>query len=419
MSANFRRLLSGRILSNIGSCFYNVSLIWLIYHITGNTLYTGLTGFLALAPMMLQFLVGPLIEKFNKKILLIVTETGQLITVMIAFILYETIWHHVGALIFLTPVVAILTLFSNPAEMTLIPEFVEKNKLSAANSLMNVTYQTLQIVFTSLVGIFITFINPLFLYIFSVVFNAGSAVCFSLIRMQAHPAVSSENHDSVSGLAAGFRNYRLSLASGFKIVRRTFIGRILPATIVANLILGMLTAVLPAYTASRGGSQWFGFFQSAETAGLLAGAALAPLFKNSPLGRITIIGFMFSGLTWMVSFISANNVLSVSFYALSFVSIGVTNILYVSAIQTAVPQQRLAQIYTIIVSIGAGMTPFGSLAGGELGQIWSPTPVFISIGVTFLFISAYWSVDALLRRMPPAEQLGTGDYTVTLDHPEK
>lgn len=419
MSVNFWKLLSGRILSNIGDCFYNVSLIWLIYHLTGNTFYTGLTGFLVLAPMMLQFLVGPLIEKFNKKLLLIATEAGQLITVILAFALYETVWHHVGALIFLTPVVAFLTLFSNPAEMTLIPQFVDKNRLAAANSLMNVAYQTLQIVFTSLVGVLLVFINPLFLYIFSVLFNAGSALCFSLIRLRSDKTPAAEQDDPAGGLATGFRNYRRSLAEGFQIVRQTFLSRLLPATIIANLVLGVLAAVLPAYASSRGGSQWFGFFQSAETAGLLAGAAIAPLLKNIPLGRITVIGFMVSGLAWLVSFFSAYNALSISLYTLSFIPIGVTNILFVSAIQRAVPEQKLAQIYTIIVSIGAGMTPIGSLAGGELGRIWSLTPVFVSIGITFLFVSAYWFGDALLRKMPPAEQLGTGNYTVTLDQPEK
>ncbi|WP_010631079.1 MFS transporter [Sporolactobacillus vineae] len=419
MSVNFWKLLSGRILSNIGDCFYNVSLIWLIYHLTGNTFYTGLTGFLVLAPMILQFLVGPLIEKFNKKLLLIATEAGQLVTVLAAFVLYETVWHHVGALIFLTPVVAFLTLFSNPAEMTLIPQFVDKNKLAAANSLMNVTYQTLQIVFTSLVGVLLIFISPLFLYIFSVLFNAGSALCFSLIRLRSNKTPVTEQADSAAGLVSGFKNYRRSLAEGFQTVSQTFIGRLLPATVVANLVLGTLTAVLPAYASSRGGSQWFGFFQSAETAGLLAGAAMAPIMKNIPLGRMTIFGFTVSGLAWLVSFFSANNALSVLLYAFSFVPIGVTNILFVSAIQRAVPQQKLAQIYTIIVSIGAGMTPVGSLAGGELARIWSLTPVFISIGVTFLFVSAYWFGDALLRKMPPAEQLGTGNYTITLDRPEK
>jgi Bacterial protein of unknown function (DUF894). len=419
MSTNFWKLLSGRAFSNIGVCFYNVSLIWLIYHITGNTFYTGLTGFLVFAPQMFQFLVGPIIETFDKKLLLILTEAGQLITVVAASILYSTVWQNVWALIFLTPVAAILTLFSNPAEMTLIPQFVDKNKLAAANSLMNVTYQTLQIVFTSLVGVLLVFINPLFLYIFSVLFNAGSALCFSLIRLRSDKTQATEQDDSTGGLASGFRNYRRSLAEGFQIVHQTFLGRLLPATIIANLVLGTLIAVLPAYASSRGGSQWFGFFQSAETAGLLAGAAMAPIVKNIPLGRITVFGFMVSGLAWLVSFFSAYNALSISLYALSFFPIGVTNILFVSAIQRAVPEQKLAQIYTIIVSIGAGMTPIGSLAGGELGRIWSLTPVFISIGITFLFVSAYWFGDALLRKMPPAEQLGTGNYTVTLDQPEK
>lgn len=183
MSVNFWKLLSGRIFSNIADCFYNVSLVWLIYHTTGNTFYTGLTGFLVLVPMMLQFLVGPLIKNFNKKMLLAATEAGQILMVSAAFVLYSILWHSVWAFMILTPVVAILTMFSNPAEMTLIPQFVQENRLSTANTLMNVTYQTLQILFTSLVGILLAFFNPLHLYIFSVLFNICSTICFLQIRM--------------------------------------------------------------------------------------------------------------------------------------------------------------------------------------------------------------------------------------------
>lgn len=419
MSFNFWKLLSGRILSNIGDSFYNVSLIWLIYHITGNTFYTGLTGFLVLAPMMLQFLIGPLIERYNKKFLLIITESGQFITVAAAFILYQTVWPNVGALIFLTPVVAILTMFSNPAEMTLIPQFVRENKLAAANSLMNVTYQTLQIIFTSLVGVLLVFINPLLLYILSILFNAGSAICFSLIHLTAAKTFKHEKNSAVKGLAASFKNYIQTLTGGIQMVRKTFIAKLLPATIVANLVFGMLSAVLPAYASLRGGSQWFGFFQSSETAGLLAGAALAPLLKKIPLGRITIFGFMFSGLTWLTSFFSGNNLFSVILYAASFIAIGVTNILFISAIQRAVPQQSLAQIYTIIVSFGSCMTPVGSLAGGQIAQFWSVRPIFLSVGIALLLVSAYWSGQTLLRRMPPAEQLGNGIYSIVTPLPKK
>ncbi|RYL92823.1 MFS transporter [Sporolactobacillus sp. THM19-2] len=411
MTLNFWKLLSGRIFSNVGDCFFNVSLIWLIYHITGNTFYTGITGFLVLTPMMLQFLAGPLIEKFDKKKLLIATEAGQIMTVIAAFSLYTTVWHHVLAFIVFTPVVAILSLFSNPAEMTLIPRFVASQKLSSANALMNITYQTLQIVFTALVGAMLIFFNPLHLYLFSVLFNVCSAACFFLIRMD--PRVIRHEDSDKKTLKDMLSDYTRSLVSGFTSVRQSFISRFIPATMICNMLFGMLNAVLPAYAEGCGGAQWFGFYQSAETLGMLAGAALAPVLKNIPLGKLTAGSFFISGIVWLFSYFTGNTIISLALYAASFPAIGVTNILFVTAIQRAVPGDQLAQVYTIIISAGSCAMPLGSLAGGQIAYLWGVTPAFTGLGLSFLFLSIYWFSQKILRHMPPADQLGTGAYTIS------
>ncbi|TGB00155.1 MFS transporter [Sporolactobacillus shoreae] len=413
MTLNFWKLLSGRVASNIGQCFYNVSLVWLIYHITRNTFYTGLTGFLVLMPMILQFLVGPLIEKFEKKKLLIATEAGQIFTVVIAFTLYSTVWHSVWALIFLTPVVAILSMFSNPAEMTLIPEFVEEGKYATANSLMNVTYQTLTIIFTSLVGVLLIYVNPLTLYVTSIVFNAAAILPFFFMHLSKNRKVADDPvRRAIRPLIA---EYVHSLTGGIRNFHRSFILKFLPATIIANCVFGMLSAVLPAYAMMRGGSQWFGIYQSAETLGILMGASLAPIIQKFPLGKITIYGGIVGSVCWLLSFFSVNNYWSVLFYTVSLLFIGVTNILFVSGLQKAVPKEDLAQFFTIMTSFGGFGMPLGSLAGGQIAQLWGIVPIFISVGLSFLFISIYWLSQKILRQMPAVDKLGSGIYMVYTD----
>lgn len=415
MSVNFWKLLFGRMFSNIGSCFYDVSLIWLIYHLTGNTFYTGLAGFLVLVPMMFQFLVGLLIEKFNKKELLIATEIGQIFTVLMAFLLYSTIWPSVWALIFLTPIAAILSMFSNPAEMTLIPQFVDEDKYSQANSLMNVTYQTLTVVFTSLVGVLLAFFYPLTLYALSLLFNICAGICFFTIYTEGKPG---ENGSSEKeSMIRSIREYRHTLISGLNVYSHSFLFKFLPVTVIANLVFGMLNAVLPAYAASRGGSQWYGFYQSAETLGILIGAALVPSLKNIPLGELTIGGFFMSSVFWTISFVTGNNYLSIIFYAASLVAPGITNILFISSIQKVVPKEHLAQFYTLLVSFGACATPLGSLSGGQIAHLWGNGPIFIGISAAFLLVSVYWLAERILRKMPAAGQLGTGEYAIyTAEH---
>ncbi|MCO7174565.1 MFS transporter [Sporolactobacillus kofuensis] len=410
MSINFWKLLSGRALSTIGMSLYNVSLVWFIYHLTKNTFYTGLASFLVLAPMMFQFLAGPLIEHLDKKKLLWMTELGQVISVIAAYLLFTTLWHSIGSLLLLTPVVAVLSMFSNPAEMSLIPEFVNEDHYAAANTLMNVTYQTFTIIFTSLSGLLILFLSPLSIYLLSIFFNICSILIFFQInRNKSQQNLPSEHPYSLTNNLSSYWN---NLTSGFQIVRHSFIVQFLPATIVANLTFGMLNATLPAYASWRGGPQWYGFYQSAETIGILIGSALAPALKKFPLGYLVILGFLMGGCSWLVSFFTSINSLSLILYAVSLIPTGMTNILFVAALQKAVSQKYLAQIYTIMISAGGCAMPLGSLIGGQLAQSAGLAPIFISIGASFVFVSLYWLIVPTLRRMPETNQLGSGQYTI-------
>ncbi|MDF2910265.1 MAG: major facilitator superfamily, partial [Sporolactobacillus laevolacticus] len=98
------------------------------------------------------------------------------------------------------------------------------------------------------------------------------------------------------------------------------------------------------------------------------------------------------------------------------VAIGVTNILFVSAMQKAVPQERLAQIYTILISFGGCAMPLGSLSGGQIAHLFGNTPIFLSVGVAFLFVSICWLSSKILRQIPATEHVGCGNYTI---YPEK
>ncbi|MFC7188623.1 hypothetical protein ACFQL7_01320 [Halocatena marina] len=48
----FRRLLVGRAVSILGDGLYSVAAMWLVYDLTGSTMYTGLAGALALVSVV-------------------------------------------------------------------------------------------------------------------------------------------------------------------------------------------------------------------------------------------------------------------------------------------------------------------------------------------------------------------------------
>ncbi len=85
---SFLFLLLGRVVTNIGDSLYYVASMWLVFELSHNPFYTGLAGFLILVPKVLQFLIGPLVDRWRVKPILISTQVLQavlLVTIPIAY----------------------------------------------------------------------------------------------------------------------------------------------------------------------------------------------------------------------------------------------------------------------------------------------------------------------------------------------
>ena len=93
----FRRLFAGRVITNVGDSLYFIGAMWLVYSLTGDPFYTGLAGFLTMAPGAFQFLAGPLVDRWSIRRTLVGTQVVQALvvaTIPIAHVLGAlTVWH--------------------------------------------------------------------------------------------------------------------------------------------------------------------------------------------------------------------------------------------------------------------------------------------------------------------------------------
>src|SRR5690625_4530642 len=113
---NFSVLISGRILTNIGDSLYAVASMWLVYDLTQSNFFTGLAGFLTMAPVALQFLIGPLIDQTEHKSILIYSQMIQAILLMLIPIAYVfdvlTVW----LVLIVNPLASIIQQFVYPTQ---------------------------------------------------------------------------------------------------------------------------------------------------------------------------------------------------------------------------------------------------------------------------------------------------------------
>ena len=136
---NFRRLVTGRLISQTGDWFNSVALFTLLLSLTGSGEAVGLVLIIKLLP---QFFVGPVAgvvaDRFNRKTIMIVADLLRGVLVL-GFLLVdrpEQVWivYVVAAL------EIIISSFFEPAESAAVPMIVSREELVSANALSGASW---------------------------------------------------------------------------------------------------------------------------------------------------------------------------------------------------------------------------------------------------------------------------------------
>lgn len=82
-NTQFKRLYTGHAASKVGDELYFVAAMWLVHVMTGSTLFTGITAFIARFPGAVGFLVGPVVDRAPLRRLLVSAELAQAAVVLL------------------------------------------------------------------------------------------------------------------------------------------------------------------------------------------------------------------------------------------------------------------------------------------------------------------------------------------------
>lgn len=409
-SRNFILLISGRIVTNLGDSLYAVASMWLVYELTKSNFFTGLAGFLTAAPIALQFLIGPLIDRLEHRSILIYSQMFQ--AVLLAVIPVAYYFDVLSAWIVLTicPLASMIQQFVYPTHFSILPRIVDKESLTKANSVMTSTYQLLDLILLGVSGIIIAIMGAVAVYMLDSVAFLIAMTLFYYLKFPGMKDVDKESDSNIS-LKEEWRNYKLDLKEGYLFIKKSFIPKFLLAAIIANFVIGGVSAILPDYAAIRGGSHIYGWYLGSMSGGLLVGSLLANLFNKIPLGKVTIIGFFISGVSWIFSGIIDITILSIIFYGISYISIGLTNVLFLSSLQNILPRHVLGRVFSFVAGATMIASPLGSLIGGSIATFTGSFVVFMSGSLGILFVSLYWVIIPRLRNLPSPANFG-GDGTL-------
>lgn len=379
---------------------YYVAAMWLVYRLGGSAFYSGLAGFLILLPQAFQFLIGPAVDRYQIRKLLIVSQMGQAVLLSLIPIAYFSGVLAVWMILTVMPFVSFLDQFSFPAEQALIPRIVAKEDRVAANSWMSLAYQGTDTAFNAVGGAVLLGVGTISLYLADIVTFLFAAWLFKMLVLPKQEIIL---HSPL--FRQQVTTYFRDLKDGFRVVLHSVLGRIIVTGTVTNFTLGALTAILPAYADSLGGSESYGFLLAGSAAGSLTGAAVAPVFSRLATGRLLIVSYFLGFCFWLLSVFVPSDILKVLCFSASMLPLGLNNVIGYTLMQNVAPRHLLARSTSVMVSIATCTMPLGSLCGGALGNVIGPTAVFLAASGGFLFIAIYVLMVPVLRRLPASQKI--------------
>ncbi|HGO1808628.1 TPA: MFS transporter [Staphylococcus aureus] len=396
-SLNFSLLFIGRIITNLGDSLYYVISMWLVYHLTHSSFYSGIAGFLILLPETLQFMIGPIISRFSHKALLIYVQVIQSVLLLIIPILSLFGYLNIYILFICIFLSSVINQFNYPTHISLLPNIVDKRDLTKANSLMTIAYQGTDTIFNSISGLLLSFMGAMLLYIYNSFLFILVAIIFLFLKIPKTPKINSNSMTFVF--------YLKTLKNSISFVFSTIIIKLLYGFILLNFLTGILFAILPAYSYIEGGkAYYYGFYLTAMSIGILLGALTANYFDRFKLGKLHILLFLFSSICFLI-FIYSNSIMSFIFFSLSWVTFGISNVLLLSTAQKILKSEDLSIIYTVINSLSIFSMPIGSIFSGVLSFFISPKALMFLCALLFFTVALIWFMVKDLRNLSKSDTI--------------
>ena len=397
---NFSLLLFGRLITNFGDSIYSIATLTLIYTLTKSTFYSGITLFLISFTAILQIFISPIINKFNVKRFLIISQLLQaIILLVITYLIYVNKLQITMLIIFIV-CISFINQIVYPIQLALLPKIVKQEDLVKANSLFSIAYQGSDALFNSIGGYIISIFGTIFAFIInSITFFINSTLFIFL----SDDLSKNENTNTIQ------ENYFSKLSSGIKIWNTPLLKPLLIGIIIINFSTSSLLTLLPEYSET---SYFYGVLLSASGLGILIGAFLSnsQTLKNIRLSTLYTTFTLGIALSWGSLSILNNNsitnkIINFLLFLFGWILIGILNTYSQTMIQCIISKDKLDISMSTMIGLSIAFSPLGALLSGVLSIKYSIKTIIIITSLLILSIFLFWLFNKNIRSLPSFSKL--------------
>ncbi|PSR27911.1 MAG: hypothetical protein C7B46_19210 [Sulfobacillus benefaciens] len=287
----FLFLITGQFVSSVGNNFYTLAIYWYVLAVTHSRFDVLVIGMTQTLPAVGSLFWGGLIDRFDRRLLMIVSDGGRFGVAAFLFgvthwVAHPSIWL-LGAMVLLLK--SLGTLFG-PSASAFLPTMIADDQIAAATGLFKAATGVASLIGVSVGGILMAVYGPPTLFALDSLTFVVSVLSIVLIRAVGPVMASSK---------------RVSLRSAWKTGLRVLWGalwirRFVVVAMMANLVLVPLEMVLPQWVQGplRGTPTTLGWLNTAFLVGFIGGAVTVAWTRRWPVARV--MGLAFFGMGALV-----------------------------------------------------------------------------------------------------------------------
>ncbi len=336
-----------------------VTFAWIVWQVTQNPLYLAYLGLAQGVPLVLfQLFGGVLADRTNRLRLLIATQTFTALTLTTAFVLTVSGRVDVQLLLALAALSSVFRAFDEPSRLALIPQLIDRERLSNAIALGSIPWQAGRMIGPSITGLLIA--------------AFGGTVGFGIAAASSYAALVLYSRLQVRGPGpvSDGRRVHSQLLEGVSFVARQFVFASLVGLAMFNALFGVsYITLLPIYADwyFKTGSAGYGLLNAAHGAGALAGTLTIATIAHRILrpGTTLLVAAALVGFLLMAFSLSAG----MSFALPTLLLVGFCNTFYLTQVSTVIQERvpdhlrgRVMSIYSLCWNL----LPLGGLLAGAM-----------------------------------------------------
>jgi MFS family permease len=386
----YRYLWSGTLMMSAGQWVQQVTLGWLLYDLTGNSMLLGaLNGLRALPFLVTGPLAGVAADRMDRRKLLMQTQFVLIITALLMGALVASPFLHVWHIFLFTLVTGIGWTITEPVRMSMIPNVVPKEDLANAVALNSGGFNLMKVVGPALGGALIAWFGAAENFLLQAVAYSGVLAMIYWMRVPTQK-IDSKRTTALANLKEGFA-YVWSTPAVLALMTLAYVPRIFAVP---------YQVLMPVFQKDvlQVGPEGLGLLMAAPGVGaviaVLTLASLGSRIKRQGLllvGSIVLLGgllILFAQITWF------------PLALVMLVLVGIFQMLFLAStatiLQLMVPDELRGRVLSLYM-LDRGFMPLGALFAGIIAHfIGAPLTVAIMGAIVILLtLIVAWLVPAI------------------------